>query len=71
MGLDPALISVALARRYRKAFEASEKALRLVSVTENLVDMVWGSDQPAPPSEKAMLHPIEYSGSSHPISSLS
>lgn len=62
VGIDPALVSVTLARRYRKAFADANPGNHLVSVTENLVDMVWGSDQPPAPSEKAMVHPLEYSG---------
>jgi Xaa-Pro aminopeptidase len=33
-----------------------------VGVRENLVDLVWGKDRPARPSEKVRVHPEKYAG---------
>lgn len=33
-----------------------------MSVSENLVDLVWGKDRPALSNEKVAVHPIELSG---------
>jgi Xaa-Pro aminopeptidase len=32
------------------------------AVDENLIDVVWGEKRPARPSEKVIVHPMEYSG---------
>ena len=34
----------------------------LVGVRENLVDLVWGKERPARPSEKVRVHPEKYAG---------
>lgn len=34
----------------------------LVGVEQNLVDLVWGKDRPARPSEKVRVHPGKYAG---------
>jgi Xaa-Pro aminopeptidase len=36
----------------------------LIGVSQNLVDLVWGSDRPAPPREKVRVHPEKYAGKS-------
>ena len=36
----------------------------LVGVQQNLVDLVWGKDRPAPPREKVRVHPEKYAGKS-------
>lgn len=63
VGIDPAVVSMGIARKYQKAFDEARKDMKLVSVTENLIDKVWGSEQPAPPTERAMVQSNEYSGS--------
>ncbi len=35
-----------------------------MGVSQNLVDLVWGSDRPAPPREKVRVHPEKYAGKS-------
>lgn len=35
-----------------------------MSVTENLVDSVWGADKPHRPHEKIFVHDIKYAGES-------
>ena len=39
-----------------------EKGLELVTITQNLVDTVWGSDKPPMPQEKVFIHEVKYSG---------
>lgn len=34
----------------------------LVGVRENLIDLVWGEERPARPSEKVRVHPEKYAG---------
>jgi len=34
----------------------------LVGVQENLIDLVWGKERPARPSEKVRVHPEKYAG---------
>ncbi|KAL4817111.1 hypothetical protein BDW67DRAFT_175036 [Aspergillus spinulosporus] len=36
----------------------------LIGVSQNLVDLVWGSDRPAPPRGKVKVHPEKYAGKS-------
>lgn len=47
----------------RKLAETLEKnGSSLVGIQQNLVDLVWGKDRPARPSEKVRAHPIKYAG---------
>lgn len=49
----------------RKLAETLEKnGSTLVGVQQNLVDLVWGKDRPARPSEKVRVHPAKYAGKS-------
>ena len=34
----------------------------MISVSKNLVDVVWGEKRPSRPSEKVKTHPIEFAG---------
>lgn len=34
----------------------------LVGIQQNLVDLVWGKDRPARPSEEVRVHPVKYAG---------
>lgn len=36
----------------------------LVGIQQNLIDLVWGKDRPARPSEKVRVHPVKYAGKS-------
>jgi Xaa-Pro aminopeptidase len=36
----------------------------LVGISQNLVDLVWGKDRPAPPREKVRVHPDKFAGKS-------
>jgi Xaa-Pro aminopeptidase len=33
-----------------------------VGIQQNLIDLVWGKDRPARPSEKVRVHPVKYAG---------
>jgi hypothetical protein len=47
----------------RKLAETLKKnGSSLVGVSENLVDLVWGKERPARPSEKVRVHPEKYAG---------
>lgn len=34
----------------------------LVPVTPNLVDLVWGNEQPKPSKDEVVIHPVKYAG---------
>lgn len=47
----------------RKLAETLKKnGSSLVGIQQNLIDLVWGKDRPARPSEKVRAHPIKYAG---------
>ncbi|KAJ6002057.1 hypothetical protein N7499_002078 [Penicillium canescens] len=60
VGVDPSLITAAGARKLAETLEKSGSSL--VGVSENLIDLVWGKDRPARPSEKVRVHPEKYAG---------
>jgi Xaa-Pro aminopeptidase len=39
-----------------------KKGSTLVGLQENLIDLVWGEERPARPSEKVRVHPEKYAG---------
>ncbi|WP_298842297.1 aminopeptidase P family protein [uncultured Roseobacter sp.] len=61
VGFDPWLHTVGQMEALREDLEGSGIVMR---PTENLVDRIW-DDQPAPPMEKARIHPLEFAGESH------
>ncbi|KAL6233842.1 hypothetical protein BDW75DRAFT_231636 [Aspergillus navahoensis] len=62
VGVDPALITGAAARSLSDALQKSGASL--IGVSQNLVDLVWGSDRPAPPQGKVKVHHEKYAGKS-------
>jgi Xaa-Pro aminopeptidase len=54
------LTSIAGARKLAETLEKSGSSL--VGVPENLIDLVWGKERPARPSEKVRVHPEKYAG---------
>lgn len=62
VGVDPGVVTAADARKL--AEKIKKKGGEYKAVDENLVDLVWGDKRPAPPSEKVIIQPIEYSGKS-------
>jgi Xaa-Pro aminopeptidase len=61
VGIDPNVHSVSEARGLREALSAC--GIELMSVEENLVDLVW-SDRPPFPKTPLRVHPMEYAGKS-------
>ncbi|KAI9092402.1 peptidase M24, structural domain-containing protein [Phlyctochytrium arcticum] len=63
IGFDPLLITTA-------AFETLNDVLvkeghhTLKAIEKNLIDAVWGADQPARPQNKVLVHPESYAGKS-------
>lgn len=62
IGVDPSQVSVAGFRNRSKYFK--EKGFEMVTIVENLVDLVWGSEKPPLPTAKVFVHELQYSGAS-------
>eukprot|EP01116_Phalansterium_solitarium_P006262 TRINITY_DN18570_c0_g1_i1.p1 TRINITY_DN18570_c0_g1~~TRINITY_DN18570_c0_g1_i1.p1 ORF type:complete len:643 (+),score=156.21 TRINITY_DN18570_c0_g1_i1:116-1930(+) len=63
VGIDPRLIAKGGVAAYERVFPARKNTL--VPLFNNLVDEVWGDEQPPPPNQPAFAHPLKYSGESH------
>ncbi|PYH88188.1 hypothetical protein BO71DRAFT_423865 [Aspergillus ellipticus CBS 707.79] len=62
VGVDPALITPSGARSLAETLKKNGSSL--VGVHQNLVDLVWEKDKPAPPREAVRVHPAKYAGKS-------
>lgn len=62
VGVDPSVVTAADARKL--ADKIKKKGGEYRAVDENLVDLVWGGERPARPSEKVIVQPVKYSGKS-------
>jgi len=62
VGFDPMLHSLAEIERATALLKP--KKFKLKPVLHNLVDMIWGSDQPAPPRAPIVPHPVALAGRS-------
>tara|TARA_R110002003_G_scaffold159_2_gene13739 strand:- start:793 stop:1179 length:387 start_codon:yes stop_codon:yes gene_type:complete len=62
VGVDPSVVTAADARKL--AEKIKKKGGEYRAVDENLVDLVWGAERPARPSEKVIVQPMQYSGKS-------
>ncbi|EIW51638.1 Creatinase/aminopeptidase [Trametes versicolor FP-101664 SS1] len=62
IGVDPTLIAASDAEGIQKALEPEQS--ELVSIQENLVDLVW-ADRPPRPANKVFPLDVKYSGQSH------
>jgi len=70
VAIDPELHTVNSTRTLQKKLESSMKELVLLgpetkgvqASSHNLVDQVWGSNRPAPPSAALRVHPIGFAG---------
>ncbi|TPX77230.1 hypothetical protein CcCBS67573_g01472 [Chytriomyces confervae] len=60
VGIDPKLVTLASARLLADSLKPASNSL--VSVTENLVDVVWGADRPAFPMNPVKSLPLEFAG---------
>ncbi len=61
VGVDPTLLSSSTAKKLEEKVKKSGGS-SLVAVTENLVDIVWGKDQPSRPSEPVKYLPEKFTG---------
>ncbi|KAI9324572.1 peptidase M24, structural domain-containing protein [Obelidium mucronatum] len=62
VGIDPKLVTLPAARTLAESLKPASHSL--VSVTENLVDLVWGSDRPGFPMNPVKPLDIKFSGKS-------
>ncbi|KAL3471405.1 hypothetical protein BJX99DRAFT_250495 [Aspergillus californicus] len=62
VGVDPALITPAAARNLSEALK--KNGASLIGVSQNLVDVIWGTERPPPPMKNARVHPEKYAGKS-------
>jgi Xaa-Pro aminopeptidase len=62
VGVDPRVVTAGDARKFGEKIK--KKGGEYKAVDENLIDVVWGDKRPARPSEKVIVHPMEYSGRS-------
>lgn len=62
IGIDPTLIAASDAEDLKTSLELKES--RLVSLSDNLIDLIW-EDRPPRPTNKAFPLDIKYSGESH------
>ncbi|EEB98214.1 hypothetical protein MPER_02322, partial [Moniliophthora perniciosa FA553] len=63
IGLDPTLITFADSTSISKSLKPRNSSL--VSISENLVDQVWGSERPRRPANPIAHLDLKYSGESH------
>ncbi|KAH8633144.1 putative Xaa-Pro aminopeptidase P [Alternaria alternata] len=62
VGVDPSVVTAADARKL--AEKIKKKGGEYKAIDDNLVDLVWGDQRPARPSEKVITQPEKYSGKS-------
>ncbi|KAL1967655.1 hypothetical protein VTN77DRAFT_2912 [Rasamsonia byssochlamydoides] len=60
VGVDPTVITAASARKLSETLGKS--GAKLVSIEQNLVDLVWGQERPPRPNEKVKVHPTKFAG---------
>jgi Xaa-Pro aminopeptidase len=71
VGLDPYVHAASFAKEVSEAWDEAAKDIDqdppptigvLVTEHENLIDPIWGDDQPAIPTSPFRVHPLEYAG---------
>jgi len=60
IGFDPWLVTLAQVEQQRK--ELARHEIRFKDVSGNLVDRIWGKEQPRPPAGRVHMQPIELAG---------
>ncbi|KAL1981418.1 hypothetical protein VTN96DRAFT_2678 [Rasamsonia emersonii] len=60
VGVDPTVITAASAKKLSETLAKS--GAKLVSIEQNLVDLVWGQERPPRPNEKVTVHPTKFAG---------
>ncbi|KAF2666430.1 xaa-Pro dipeptidase [Microthyrium microscopicum] len=61
VSVDPTVITASEARKLSEKIKKKGGAA-LNPVSENLIDLVWGSEKPGRPNEKIKVHDIKYAG---------
>lgn len=61
MGVDPTVISAPDARKLAEKIK-KRGGQDLVAVDNNLVDIIWGNDRPANPTEPVKILPQNFAG---------
>lgn len=61
VGVDPLLVSGTDAKHLASLIEKAGGS-ELKAVDDNLIDLVWGGDQPSRPSNSVIIQPQEYTG---------
>ncbi|KAK4217331.1 putative Xaa-Pro aminopeptidase P [Rhypophila decipiens] len=61
VAVDPTLISSPIADKLNESIKKAGGA-GLEAISENLIDLVWGTERPPHPSEPVILLPVKYSG---------
>ncbi|XP_071819756.1 xaa-Pro aminopeptidase 1-like isoform X2 [Apostichopus japonicus] len=65
VGFDPTLLSISTYFKYEDALNASDRGIRLSSLTNNLVDMIWEDmegTKPAYPGDELLVLEHKYAG---------
>ncbi|KAJ2801386.1 hypothetical protein H4R20_003693 [Coemansia guatemalensis] len=65
VGVDPTVIAAPEGEHIKKALQAKGSGGDLVSIEENLVDKVWGSERPAQPKNEVFVQEMKYAGELH------
>lgn len=55
------MIKILAAFKNRSKYFA-EKGIKMVTIQENLVDTVWGSEKPPMPKSPVFVHDVKYAG---------
>lgn len=63
VGVDAYLISANSAKDLES--DLRRRGISLKAVHSNLIDIIWGSNQPSPPTRPINPHPVKFSGESH------
>lgn len=64
VGIDPRLISYSEYEALKSALDKNEVSDSLVPVQPNLIDAIWGDEQPKRTESEVAIHPLEYTGKS-------
>ena len=62
IGVDPFLMPVSEWNKMKKSLDGTD--IRLIEVKKNLVDLIWGSDQPNRPNQPIIPLELKFSGKS-------
>ncbi|KAI9289036.1 peptidase M24, structural domain-containing protein [Umbelopsis sp. AD052] len=63
IGVDPTLITASDASSLE--YELQSVGSTLVPLEKNIIDLAWGAERPAPPTDPVIVQTVEYAGVSH------